>query len=65
MRKKEDVPKAKGKPKKKSKKIGSSKIDVSNIIESRRGRRSVRAQKGKDKLRKMMDLERQRDRYGI
>ena len=66
MRKKEDVPKAKGKKKKTSKKIKLD-VDVSNIIESRRGRgrRSVRAQKGKEKLRKMMDLERQRDRYGL
>ena len=64
MRKKLDVPKAKGKKKKTSKKIKLD-VDVSNIIESRRGRRSTRAQKGKDKLRKMMDLERARDRAGL
>ena len=40
-------------------------VDLSNIIETRRGRRSTRAQKGKEKLRKMMDLERARDRAGL
>ena len=64
MRKKLDVPKAKRKPKKTSKKIKLD-VDVSNIVESRRGRRSTRAQKGKDKLRKMMDRERALDRAGL
>ena len=57
VRKKLDVPKAKPKPKKTSKKIKLD-VDTSNIVESRRGRRSVRAQKGKEKYRRMMDKDR-------
>ena len=57
IRKKLDVPKAKTKPKKTSKKIKLD-VDTSNIVESRRGRRSVRAQKGKEKYRRMMDKDR-------
>ena len=64
IRKKLDAPKPKKKPKKKSKTIKLD-VDVSNIIESRRGRRSTRSQKGKDKLRKMMDRERALDRAGL
>ena len=56
IRKKLDVPKAKTKPKKTSKKIKLD-VDTSNIVESRRGRRSVRAQKGKEKYRRMMDKD--------
>ena len=56
IRKKLDVPKAKRK-KKTSKKIKLD-VDTSNIIESRRGRRSVRAQKGKEKYRRMADRDR-------
>ena len=66
IRKKMDVPKAKTKVKK-TKKFGKKhgEIDKSNIIESYRGRRSVRAQKGKEKLRAMMDRERALDRAGL
>jgi len=64
MRKKMDAPKPKGKPKKSSKKI-SSKIDTANIIDSGRRGRSTRAQKGKERLRKMMDRERALDRAGL
>ena len=63
-RKKMDAPKPKANAKKKPKGSLTS-VDTANIITGGRRGRSTRAQKAKEKLRKMMDRERALDREGL